>query len=128
MTASSRRRPHDGQARAQVVDGGQRLGVLVPCSLDEEEVSSDAGLLQRTPAKAGVEVGHAGLAHDRDTTAIAEERARLGERAATDEHVVGCIGQRDRHPFHALNSFTTAAATSSTDLLSVSTSKCAAAS
>ncbi len=75
-----------------------------------------------------MEVGHAGLAHDRDTAAIAEERARVRERARTDQHVVGRIGQRDRHPFHARNSFTTVAATSSTELLSVSTSKCAAAS
>ena len=75
-----------------------------------------------------MEVGDAGLAHDRDASAPAEQAAGLPERAGAHDDVVGSAREGDGHPFHARYSSITAAATSSTVRPSVSTRTCAAAS
>ena len=72
--------PPRSEARAQVVDGRERLGVFTLA--DEEEVGGDAGLLEPGSQRGRVEVGDPGLAHHRDPTATGEQRAGFSERAA----------------------------------------------
>ena len=91
--------PPRREARAQGVDGGERLGVLAVA--DEEEVGGDVGALQRGDERRRVEVGDAGLADDRDAPAAAEQAPGLAEHAGADDDVVGRALERDGHPFHA---------------------------
>src|SRR5215208_1298267 len=79
-------KPPRREARAQVVDGRERLGVLAVA--DEEQIRRDACLLQRGQQRRRVEVGDARLTHHRDPTAIAEERTGVGQRTGADDHVV----------------------------------------
>ena len=90
--------PPGGETRAQVVDGGERLGVLALAH--QEQVGRDPRPLEGGGQRGRVEVGDTGLAHDRDPAAPGEQRARPGERTVADDDVVGRV-ERDRHPFHA---------------------------
>ncbi len=115
-----------GEAGAQVVDGGERLGVFTLA--DEEQVGGDVGLLECGDECGRVEVGDPGLAHHRDAPAADQQRARVAEHTGADDHVVRRVGQRDGHPLHARNSSRTVVATSSGVRPSVSTRTWAAAS
>ena len=112
-----------GQARAQVVDGGEGLGFLALA--DEEQVGVAPARWSAAVSPGAWKSATPGWLTTATRASSGEQAPGLAERAVADQHVVGRARERDGHPFHAWSSSITAAATSSTVRPSVSTFTCA---